>query len=326
MSTSIRFFAVFLPLFGMLVSATASGAQTAQSPFPLSLTITPDDPGIDDRLMLRLSVAVPANRLVNFPRLSGKLGGFSVVGQRALEPEEAEAIETREWVQQYRLEPETTGDLIIPPLTVVVQDPGSLEAVEVQTAETLVHIASIVPPETDLRHIRDILPPASLPSLSASMMPWLLTVLLAILIVVSMLFWRRRSQPVPVRPASQPPHLAALDDLSTLRRAGASDDVSVERFHIKLASILRRYLQDGHDLAAPLKTTEELFADAALAKEPIADCRGLIEQPLGQCDLVKFARHQPSRKAMSEALDHVAAFVERTSVLHDQDEAPADAD
>ena len=115
-------------------------------------------------------------------------------------------------------------------------------------------------------------------------------------------------------------------ELSNLRQDGFSGQVGVERFHVKLASILRRYLQDGHDLAAPLKTTEELLADATLNEEPIADCRELIEQPLGQCDLVKFARHQPSKKAMAEALDHVAAFVERTSLPQGQAEATADAD
>ena len=201
----------FLLLFSSaLTSAAPSSAQLADTPFALSLTITPDDPGIDDRLLLRLSIEVPANLLVNFPRLSGKLGGFLVAGQRALEPDEAEAVEVREWVQQYRLEPETTGDLMIPPLKVVVQDPNSLEAVEVETAETAIHIASIVPPETDLRHIRDILPPASLPTLSSSVMPWLLPVLAAILVIAAMFFWRRRWEPDIPEPTGQPPHLAAL--------------------------------------------------------------------------------------------------------------------
>ena len=267
MSTSIRFF-VFLLLFsGALTSAAPSSAQHGDSPFPLSLTITPEDPGIDDRLLLRLSIEVPANLLVNFPRLSGKLGGFLVVGQRALEPDEAEVVEAREWVQQYRLEPETTGDLMIPPLKVVVQDPNSLEAIEVETAETAIRIASIVPPETDLRHVRDILPPASLPTLSSSMMPWLLPVIAAILVIAAMLVLRRRREPDIPEAARQPPHLAALIELSNLRQDGISGDVGIERFHIKLAAILRRYLQDGHDLAAPLKTTEELLADATLNED-----------------------------------------------------------
>ncbi|MGI9493457.1 MAG: hypothetical protein ACR2QF_13755 [Geminicoccaceae bacterium] len=127
------------------------------------IKITPAEPGIGDAVMLRLSIEVPANLLVNFPRLKANLGDFAVIGQRALEPE-AEAIESREWVQQYRLEPEATGDLVIAPMTITVQDPETLEAVDVSTPKTIVHVASTVPPGTDLREIKDILPPVSLPS------------------------------------------------------------------------------------------------------------------------------------------------------------------
>lgn len=281
--------------------------------FEASLETIPDDPGIDDYLMLRLSIEVPANLLVNFPRLGAELGGFAVVGQRALEPV-AETTESREWVQQYRLEPQTTGDLLIPPLIVTVQDPSTLEAIEVPTHEKKIRIASIVPPNTDLREIKDILPPVPLPGLDGRWSEWIaIGVGLAITMLALAVWWGRRPVPEAITVVEQPPHKEALDALLALRDEVSSDEQDVERFHIRLAEILRGYLQDGLAVAAPLKTTEELLRDTALVDGRLPGASVLIERPLGQCDLVKFARHQPSDSAMETIWEDVVAFVERTS-------------
>ena len=303
--------------YGLLIVLLSFGsvahALGADQPFTAVIETTPDDPGIDDRLMLRLSIEVPANLLVNFPRLGTELGDFVVVGQRALEPV-AEAAESREWVQQYRLEPQTTGDLLIPPLIVTVQDPTTLEAIGVSTPETEIHIASIVPPDTDLREIKDILPPVSLPSLDGPRSEWLpIAIGLAIAMLALAAWGGRRNAPEAIAVVEQPPHQKALDALEALRGETSSDEKGVERFHIRLAAILRRYLQEGLAVAAPLKTTEELLADAALVDGRHPGTSVLLKRPLGQCDLVKFARHQPSDSAMQTIWEDVVAFVERTS-------------
>lgn len=290
------------------------------------LDIMPDNPGIGDPVMLRLSIEVAADLLVNFPRLGAKLGAFAVAGQRALEPD-AEAVDRREWVQQYRLEPETTGDLMIPPLTVTVQNPKSLEAIEVATSETAVHVVSIVPAATDLREIKDILPPVSLQSMGSALRQWLPAIVVPILIAIALAFrWRRQRTPSePVLVVGQAPDRAALDALRTLRSDTASDSAGIERFHIRLSAILRRYLQESMAIAAPLKTTEELLADAALIEGPPGSVVDLVGKPLGQCDLVKFARHRPSGDAMKDVLDDAVAFVVRTSRQSEGDSDDAGA-
>ncbi|MEZ5930839.1 MAG: hypothetical protein R3F54_02625 [Alphaproteobacteria bacterium] len=311
----------------MLVLHGGTALHAAEQGFEPVIAIAPDDPGIDDPLMLRLSIEVPDDLLVNFPRLGARLGSFAVTGQRALEAE-AEAGGSREWVQQYRLEPENTGDLTIPPFTITVQDPETLQAIEVTTDEMVVHIASLVPPETDLREVRDILPPVALPPVAAGPSPWLLAAF-ALAASALVIWWRRRR---PLQEAgsdlAQPPHLAALEALAALRAEQASDEAGSERFHTRLAAVLRRYLQDAFSLPGPLKTTEEILRDAARAPGPLREQQGLIEQPLGQCDLVKFARYRPSAEAMGQALDQIAAFVRRTSGVEtgESGSAPEKAD
>ncbi|MGI9494128.1 MAG: hypothetical protein ACR2QF_17190, partial [Geminicoccaceae bacterium] len=128
-------------------------------------------------------------------------------------------------------------------------------------------------------------------------------------------FWwqRKRNMPKAVQLKEQAPHQTALDALNALRSEAPPDKAGVERFHIQLSGILRRYLDDGLAVAAPLKTTEELLADAALVGGPYHDVKGLIDKPLSQCDLVKFARHHPSDDAMQNALEDAVTFVEHSS-------------
>jgi len=306
----LRYF--LLTVLVMFVSVSVADAD--DETFTPVMEITPEPPGIGDVVMLRLSIEVPADLLVNFPRLDANLGAFAVTGQRALEPD-TEAVERREWVQQYRLEPETTGDLVIAPLTITVQNPTTLEAIEVSTLETTVQVASVVQPGTDLREIKDILPPVPLPSLGSTyskVLPVIIGLLLAAGLFV---FWwkRRHGMPEVIAFHEKAPHQAALDALTALRSETPSDKAGIERFHIQLSDVLRCYLQEGLAVAAPIKTTEELLADTALAGGPYNDISDLVSEPLSQCDLVKFARHRPSGDAMQDALENVVAFVEQSS-------------
>jgi hypothetical protein len=295
-------------------------------PAPI-LEIAPSDPGIDDLLMLTLSVDVPPDRLVNFPRLTDKLDGFAVVGQRALAPEtEVETGESRRWMQQYRLEPETTGDLVIPALAITIQDPATLEAVEVETAETIVRVASIAPPDADLRHVKDILPPVRLEPMAGDALAWLIPLGLALGAFALSTVCLQRQRPSQDGPrAPSPPDVVALKALEQLRLEVSEDQPSVERFHLRLSAVVRRYLADAFSLAAPFKTTEELLDVAGSGKGLAARIRDELADPLFQCDRVKFARDHPPGEAMQTALQQAVAFVKRSRGASDDGRLSTDA-
>lgn len=320
-----RFFMCCTIVFVVVLGSSAAQLG-ADETFEPVIEITPDEPGIGDALMLNLSIDVPSRLLVNFPRLGASLGRFAVTGQRAMEAE-APADGRRAWVQQYRLEPESTGDLVIPPLTIVVQDPDTLDMVEIVTVETMVAITSTVPADADLRQVKDILPPVGLAAETGGPGVWLLASGLALAALLLAFRWLRRGpRPEPIPESERPAHLIALEALDDLRAEARSGGEGSERFHIRLAAVLRRYLQDGYSVAAPPKTTEEILQETRFAESPLNAAQALIEKPLGQCDLVKFARYRPSDEAMSAALDDVAAFVRRTSSLEPRAGEHADAD
>ena len=92
--------------------------------------------------------------------------------------------------------------------------------------------------------------------------------------------------------------------------------------YARLADILRHYALHRFGLSGPTQTTEELLA--GLAGLRLADGPGRTMAPLlGDCDLVKFARHRPSGEAARRALQGARGFVEQTAEPADKATAPA---
>jgi hypothetical protein len=67
---------------------------------------------------------------------------------------------------------------------------------------------------------------------------------------------------------------------------------------------------------APSRTTEELLAAAATAGGPLPARGQLIGTVLAQCDLVKFAGHQPTPATAPGSLREARTFVEQTAAPH----------
>ncbi len=89
------------------------------------------------------------------------------------------------------------------------------------------------------------------------------------------------------------------------------DQQAIEPFYVRLSSILRQYIEWRFKLRAPEQTTEEFLALASGGL--IVTHRDLLSTFLHQCDLVKFARHQPDRSDMQNAFDSAVAFIEQTA-------------
>ena len=80
-----------------------------------------------------------------------------------------------------------------------------------------------------------------------------------------------------------------------------------------LAAIVRTYVEQRFGLRAPEMTTEEFLGVSARDARLAGSHRGLLGQFLGECDLVKFARHVPTVNDGERALAAATRFVEETA-------------
>ncbi len=79
-----------------------------------------------------------------------------------------------------------------------------------------------------------------------------------------------------------------------------------------MSGVLRRYLEDRFGLHAPERTTEEFLRELEFGDALARGHRAELRRFLMQCDLVKFARHQPVERDHVETFELASAFVEST--------------
>ncbi len=133
------------------------------------------------------------------------------------------------------------------------------------------------------------------------------------LLVVVILWWRRRV-PKIVHPnaIALPAHVKALRELSRLKAMPRIMPDEIDAFYVAVSLVLRTYLEDRFGLHAPDRTTEEFLPEVKESAALDADQQAHLGQFLQQTDLVKFARVVPEASAHDAALAFAEDLVEST--------------
>jgi hypothetical protein len=132
------------------------------------------------------------------------------------------------------------------------------------------------------------------------------------LVVVALLaglawWWWKRHQPAP---AAEPVVLpTALEVALAALRQLREDNPPVEQFYVRLSDIVRHFLEDRFELHAPERTTEEFLYEVAKDRTLSEAHKEVLSAFLQECDLVKFARHQPDASDRPRAFAAAERFV-----------------
>src|SRR5438876_10790103 len=155
--------------------------------------------------------------------------------------------------------------------------------------------------------IRAIKRPVEIPS-GWAWVWWVVGALALVAVVTIALLWflRKRAQP-PLVPVI-PPHLRAKQKL----QAALSLIQDPRLFCIEVSTITRIYLEERFDFRAPERTTEEFLAELQSTSLLSPDQKESLGQFLQSCDLVKFARFEPTEAALRELHDAALRLVDET--------------
>ena len=161
----------------------------------------------------------------------------------------------------------------------------------------LIAALSPAPGTNDLRPLRT---PVDLPS-GWAWLGWGLAAL-AVAAVLGW-WWRRRRRAVSPPPAKPPPppHERAR---RRLEAALALLD-EPEPFCVEVSSILRVYLEERFQFHAPERTTEEFLGELSVSPCLTESQKQSVAGFLARCDLVKFARAEPTQLELRDL--HAAA-------------------
>jgi hypothetical protein len=310
----------------ILLAATPSWAQPSSvSPPPsvqrkqsgqvhLQLETDRTSLGLAERLRLTLAVEAPPGTTITMPPETKQLGPFTVLRRTAPAPRTV-APQVRQWRQEYALEATASGHQTIPSLAVTFRLPGASEDAVPQQLSTdplIVTVTTVLPDNADLTAPKDIAPPVPIQQPGLPLWLWVgLGGLAALGIAGGVWWWRRTRRPaaIPYRPA----HELALEALRRLQLQELVTQQHIEAFYVRLSAIIRQYIERRFGLRAPEQTTEEFLAAVLATGGLIAAHRELLSTFLHHCDLVKFARHQPTSDDMRQALASAGTFVEQTA-------------
>src|ERR1041384_7153374 len=167
----------------------------------------------------------------------------------------------------------------------------------------LVKAPHTAPPEAaDIRGLKPIIAPST---------PWYAWLLgaLALAGLITLVVWLIRRRPAKPAPPPVPPHVRARHRLNR-----ALDLLTDPRaFCIEVSDALRTYLEERFQLRAPERTTEEFLVELQSSPTLIAGQKQTLAEFLASCDLVKFARHEPTESDLRALHGNALRLVEETS-------------
>ncbi|MBF0489961.1 MAG: hypothetical protein HQL15_05010 [Candidatus Omnitrophica bacterium] len=161
--------------------------------------------------------------------------------------------------------------------------------------------------------IKDIKSPIDIPS------QWMwLWIVLAAVVVLALLTWlviwffkrpkvEKKIEIVPLFPWER-----AYARLENLRLKNWMERAYLKPYYVELSDIIRHYLEERFSLKAPEMTTEE-FLDSLRRSPVLNDAQQqILKEFLNMCDMVKFAKHQPSASEAQRSFDLVKLLIDQT--------------
>ena len=198
-------------------------------------------------------------------------------------------------------------------VTVPLADPSqksTQESVQEQLADQSDKTDKSAEPALAQDQMYDIRGPILIPD-SNRILWWIAAVLLAILLLaLFFFFWKRRSR-------KQKAILAHETALRELDRAGPLiEEQNINAFITLIDQTLRRYIEQRFNIFARRQTTREFIHGLAEDREdvpaPLTENSENLKTWLQHCDLVKFAKHEPTVAESETTVSICREFIEKT--------------
>ncbi len=268
---------------------------------------------IAETLLLELEAAVEPGYEVRMPKVGEVLEHFGIVdwdnpGDKL--DENNRVVST----YQYRLEPFLSGTFSIPAFTFNFVDVNSPEEkkYELTTEPIDIEVTSLLGEERAELKIEDIEGVVEVPKKTSFWWVWPLILFVITGAGASLWLYFRRQRVKELVRLFKPAHELAYERLRALVQEDLVAAGKIKEFYERISNILRHYIEHRFSLRAPERTTEEFLAELAHTDVLATTDKERLGEFLEHCDLVKFAKHQPTTEQIQKTFDLVKDFIEKT--------------
>jgi hypothetical protein len=275
---------------------------------------------IGDRILYTLIVTSDPEVKLEPLALGSNLGAFEVKDYKIYDQEKTKEGKNVN-KSEYLITTFTTGEYVIPPITVNYTDPQS-EKKQIKSEPLFILVKSVGASESDKEDIRGLKLPIDMRGTYWAYL--LILPVLALLVAGGFLYYRLKARGIalPEKP-EEVQKLAwevALFELDSLSKSGLWKKRRAKRYFTVLSDIVRRYLECAYEISALDRTTEEIRGEIKRVKLD-HEVGELISGLLFFCDLVKFAKYVPSTEEAEESLNHAYSIVNLTKQEKVKEEA-----
>ena len=266
---------------------------------------------IAETVLLQFEATLEPGYKIEMPKVDRVLENFGIVDWDNL-GERLDAKNNVVTTYQYKLEPFLSGNYEIPAFTFEFHDANDSGTKHELASEPIaVEVTSLLGDDRAKLVIEDIEGVVEMPRPARRWWLWSLAVLGVAAVPAGWLLLRNRRARQVVRIFKSAHEIAYLR-LRALVASNLIDQGKIKEFYEQISGILRHYIEDRFDLHAPERTTEEFLAELRFAKVLGASDKQALEEFLTHCDLVKFAKHEPTTEQIQRTFDLVKDFIERT--------------
>ncbi|MHC4426767.1 MAG: hypothetical protein ACYSYV_11825 [Planctomycetota bacterium] len=267
---------------------------------------------IAETVLLELEAAVEPGYEVRMPKIDKVLENFGIVDWDNLgdELDENGNVVSK---YQYNLEPFLSGTYPIPAFTFEFYDVNNPEddKYELMTEPIDIEVTSLLGEQRAELKIDDIEDVLEMPREPSFRWIWVPSVLAVTTAAGFWLYLRRKRVQKLVR-IFKPAHELAYERLRALVKEDLVSAGRIKEFYERISDILRHYIEHRFSLRAPERTTEEFLVELANTDVRSASDKERLGEFLQHCDLVKFARHEPTTEQIQKTFDLVKDFIEKT--------------
>jgi hypothetical protein len=267
---------------------------------------------IADTFLLELEAAIGPGYEVRMPKVDKVLENFGIVDWDNLgnKLDENNNVVSR---HQYRLEPFLSGTYPIPAFTFEFYDVNNPKdnKYELTTEPIDIEVTSLLGEQRAELKIANIEGVVNMPAKPSYWWIWLFP---TTGVVAGVIFWlnRRRQQAKELVRIFKPAHEIAYDRLQALVEQDLVKAGKIKEFYEQISDILRHYIEHRFNLHAPERTTEEFLAELTSANVLSKPDQDRLREFLQHCDLVKFAKYNPTTEQIQKTFDLVKDFIETT--------------
>jgi hypothetical protein len=266
---------------------------------------------IAQTVTLELVAAIEPSYEVQMPKIDEILQNFGIIDWDNL----GDKLDENNIVvstYRYRLEPFLSGTFPIPAFTFEFSDVNNPEENkhELTTEPIDIEVASLLGEEKADLKIADIEGVVEIPAKASFLWLWLFLIII-IVVGIAWFFLRRKKTEEIIR-IFMPAHEIAYNKLRALVKRDLVKAGKIKEFYENISDILRHYIEHRFNLRAPERTTEEFLSELTTANILSEPDQNNLAEFLNHCDLVKFAKYDPTNEQIQKTFDLVKNFIETT--------------